>query len=106
MSIYKEERPPRDGRKITFPDSNEFIIEAMGPGDHIFDETEEIRALRWPNEAVQKKRTVRCTRFLDLPGCPDPVHTVHMYKHSELPDTVFWSPRTHTIVNNTSKSWH
>ena len=74
MSIYHEERLSRDGHKITFPDSNDFIIEAMTPGDHIFDETGEIRALRWPNEAVQKKGIVRHTNFLDLPAGQDPVY--------------------------------
>ena len=67
MSIYKEERPSSDGHKITFPDSNDFIIQGMAPGNAIFDETGEIRVLRWPNEAVQKKRTVPYCIFLDLP---------------------------------------
>ena len=74
MSIYKKERPSRDGREITFTCSNHLIIEAMAQGDHIFDETGEIRALRWPNEAVQKKRLVRHTNFLDLPAGQDPVY--------------------------------
>ena len=39
----------------------------MAPGNVIFDETKEIRALQWPNEAVQEKGTVRCSKFLDLP---------------------------------------
>ena len=67
MSIYKEERPSSDGHKITFPDSNDFIIQGMAPGNVIFDETGEIRVLRWPNEAVQKKRIVPSCIFLDLP---------------------------------------
>ena len=54
MSIYKEERPSSDGHKITFPDSTHFIIQGMAPGNDIFDETGEIRVLRWPNEAVKK----------------------------------------------------
>ena len=66
MSIYKEERPWEDGRQITFTDSNHFIIEAMAPGDDIFDETGEIPALRGPGEAVQKKCTLWLSIFPDL----------------------------------------
>ena len=53
-TIYKEERPSPDGRKVTFPDSNHLIIEAMVPGNVIFDKIGEIRAMRWLAEAVQK----------------------------------------------------
>ena len=76
MSIYNEERPPRDGHKITFPDSNDFIIQSMDPGCVIFDDTEEIRELGWPGEAVQKKRVLGCLIFLDLPAGPGPVHQI------------------------------
>ena len=42
MSIYKAIASPSDGRQITFPDSIHLIIEAMAPGNDIFDETREI----------------------------------------------------------------
>ena len=52
MSIYKEERPSPDGRQITFTCSIHLIIEAMAPGDCIFDETGEIAALPWSLDAA------------------------------------------------------
>ena len=55
MSIYKEEMPSRNGRESTFPDSNDFIIEAMAPGDDIFDKTGEIPVVPWRLEAARKK---------------------------------------------------
>ena len=41
-SIYKAIASPLDGWQITFPDSIYFIIQAMAPGDVIFDKTGEI----------------------------------------------------------------
>ena len=45
MSIYKEKLLSSDGRQITFPDSIDFIIQAIHPGIDIFHETGEIRAI-------------------------------------------------------------
>ena len=45
MSTYKEATLSPDGPEITFPDSIDFIIQAMGPGIDIFDKTEEIPAV-------------------------------------------------------------
>ena len=56
MSIYKAIASPSDGRQITFTCSIHLITEAMGPGNHIFDKTEEIPVFLGPGEAVQKKR--------------------------------------------------
>ena len=57
MGMYKEERPSPDGRQITFTCSIHLIIEAMAPGDCIFDETGEIAALPWSLDAALKKYT-------------------------------------------------
>ena len=42
MSIYKAIASPLDGRQITFTCSILLIIEAMTPGNDIFDKTGEI----------------------------------------------------------------
>ena len=55
MSIYKEERPSSDGHKITFPDSNDFIIQGMAPGECILDETGEIPVVLRGSEAPAQK---------------------------------------------------
>ena len=57
MSIYNAIASPSDGRKITFPDSIHLIIEAMVPGNDIFDETAEIRVVPEVLEAPTKKHT-------------------------------------------------
>ena len=54
MSIYKAIASPSDGRQITFPDSIHLIIQAMAPGNDIFDETGEIRVLPEVLEAPTK----------------------------------------------------
>ena len=53
--VYKEETPLSEGRQITFPDSNHLFIEAMDPGNDIFEETGEIRAIPRCLEARAKK---------------------------------------------------
>ena len=55
MTLYNEETPSRDGRQITFPDSIDFIIQAMAAGSVIFDETGEIRVLASRGGASRKK---------------------------------------------------
>ena len=55
MSIYKAIASPSDGRQITFPDSIHLIIEAMAPGNGIFDKSEEIRALAAAGVPSEKK---------------------------------------------------
>ena len=42
MSIYKAIASPLDGRQITLTCSIYLIIQAMTPGNDIFDKTEEI----------------------------------------------------------------
>ena len=42
MSIYKAIASPLDGRQITFCDSIHLFIEALTPGNDIFDKTGEI----------------------------------------------------------------
>ena len=45
MNICKAIASPSDGRQITFTCSIHLIIEAMAPGNDIFDKTEEIPGL-------------------------------------------------------------
>ena len=47
--------PPSEGRQITFLDPIHFIIEAIHPGNVIFDETGEIPALPSGGSAPRKK---------------------------------------------------
>ena len=55
MSIYKEKTLSPGGPEITFPDSIDFIIQAMVPGIGIFDKTEEIPAVPMILEAPTEK---------------------------------------------------
>ena len=59
MSIYNAIASPLEGHKITFPDSIDFIIEAMAPSNDIFEESGELRALPCPREAAWKKEKKR-----------------------------------------------
>ena len=54
MSIYNAKPSPPEGRQITFPDSIQFIIEAIHLGSVIFDETGELRALVSAGSALRK----------------------------------------------------
>ena len=63
MSIYKAIASLLDGRQITFPDSIHLIIEAMTPGNDIFDKTGEIRVVWESLEAVTKKSDNRLSGF-------------------------------------------
>ena len=54
MSIYNAIASPLEGHKITFPDLIDFIIEAMTPGNDIFDKNEEIRLVLSCLEAPAK----------------------------------------------------
>ena len=58
MSIYKEKPSWSDGRQITFRDSILLFIEAIDPGNDIFEETGEIPAIPWPLERPCKKAEV------------------------------------------------
>ena len=42
LVVYKAKPSRSEGRQITFPDSIHFIVEAMTPGNDIFDKTGEI----------------------------------------------------------------
>ena len=53
--IHKAIASPLDGRKITFPDSIDFIIQAMAPGIDICHKTEEIPAVPMILEAPTEK---------------------------------------------------
>ena len=55
MSIYNAIASPLDGPEITFPDSIDFIIEAMAPGIHIFDESGQKQAVPEVLEAPTEK---------------------------------------------------
>ena len=54
---YTPESPCLRWPQITFHDAIDFIIEAVVPGNGIFDETEEIRVVPEVLEAPQKKHT-------------------------------------------------
>ena len=54
LSIYKAIASPSDGRQITFTCSIYLIIEAMAPGNDIFDKTGEIPAFLKCLEAPAK----------------------------------------------------
>ena len=56
MNIYKAIASPSDGRQITFTCSIHLIIEAMGPGNDIFDKTGEIRVV-WKCLGGRAKKT-------------------------------------------------
>ena len=45
----------RNGRQITFTASIDLIIQAIAPGNDIFDETGEIPVVPWRLEAVTNK---------------------------------------------------
>ena len=49
------------GRQITFPDSIDFIVEAMDPDNGIFDETGEIPGVPQSLEARKKNSVSRYT---------------------------------------------
>ena len=61
MSIYKAIASPSDGRQITFTCSIYLIIEAMAPGNHIFDKTGEIPVFPGCLGAPAKKSVSRYT---------------------------------------------
>ena len=55
--LYNAKPPPPEGRQITFPDSIHFIVEAIHPGNGIFDETGEIPVVA-EGTGARKKNTV------------------------------------------------
>ena len=55
MSIYNAIASPSDGRQITFTCSIHLIIEAMAPGNDMFDKTGEIPAVWESLERLCKK---------------------------------------------------
>ena len=55
MSIYKPIALPLDDRQIIFTCSIHLIIEAMDPGNHILDKTDEIPVVLWSLETPAKK---------------------------------------------------
>ena len=55
LSTYKAIASPLDDRQITFSDSIHLFIEAMGPGNDIFDETGEIPVVWESFERLCKK---------------------------------------------------
>ena len=55
LMVYKKKLLSSDGRQITFRDSNHLFIEAMDPGNDIFDETGEIRGVPGAHGAAAKK---------------------------------------------------
>ena len=59
MMVYKAKPSRSEGRQITFPDSIHFIVEAIHPGNDIFDETGEIPGVPGAHGgAAKKNRTV------------------------------------------------
>ena len=66
LSIYKAIASPSDGRQITFPDSIHLIIQAMTPGNDIFEKTGEIPAVPWTLERPCKKVEAGVTPVTDL----------------------------------------
>ena len=66
MSIRKAIATPLDGRQITFPDSIHLIIEAMAPGNDIFDKTGEIPVVPEVLEPLTKKNIPPVTSVADL----------------------------------------
>ena len=82
MSIYKAIASPLDGRQITFTCSIYLIIEAMAPGNDIFDKTGEIPVVLECLEAPAKKNCKSIlkswlhppTPWFSAPQLRDPPH--------------------------------
>ena len=65
MSIYKAIASPFDGRQITLTCSIYLIIQAMTPGNDIFDKTGEIPAVPWTLERPCKNVEAGVTPVTD-----------------------------------------